>query len=535
MLSRVVVLCLFLICVAKVHAASYSSFQDANVPPTIIDQVELTTIQDQPLTLGLSDLVVNDPDDSYPDGFTLIVNAGENYTVSETTVTPAIGYTGLLTVPVQVHDGDTLSALFNLSITVEPKPVNQPPVIIGQTTLQTVKNQPINVSLANLSVTDPDDTYPTDFTLTLQPGLNYTVTGTTVTPAVDFVGSLQVGATVSDGENVSNTWPLLIEVANVEELLITGQKPLQLYEDSVLVLDLSHLVVNDPGKTYPAGFTLIVGAEANYTVDGNQITPAANFSGNLVVPVRVSNGTLESNTFNLLVTVVPVNDPPLLDGIGLTSLAMSPEGTPVRLAADATITDPDNDILKFAEVGFVSGYQMGSDALAPGYTSALIRSVFDPANGTLFLIGDAPLSEYAQVMRSIEYRFTSFDSVQALFPKQFYFLASDGTTKSDRRNVVVNLSRSADLDIPTVFTPNNDNANDTWRIRASNGSDLAGQLSIRVYNKKGFLVFEANGLSQQWDGKINGQLLPPDTYFYTIELNTPSQNKNLKGIVTILH
>ena len=165
----------------------------------------------------------------------------------------------------------------------------------------------------------------------------------------------------------------------------------------------------------------------------------------------------------------------------------------------------------------------------------MIRSVFDPANGTLFLIGDAPLAEYAQVLRSIEYRFTSFDSVQALFPKQLYFLVSDGDARSERRNVVVTLSRSAELDIPTVFTPNNDNAHDTWRIRASNGSDLAGQLWIRVYNKKGFLVYESNGLSQQWDGKINGQLLPSDTYYYTIELNAPNQRKNLKGIVTILH
>jgi len=534
MLQRIIVTCLFLLLAIKSHSKAHY-FQDANVPPTIIDQVALTTTQDVPLTIGLSDLVVNDPDDTYPEGFTLIVNAGENYTFSETTVTPVAGYTGILTVPVQVHDGDTLSALFNLAITVEPKPVNQPPVITGQSTLQTVKNQPVAISLTNLTVTDPDDTYPTDFTLTLQPGLNYTLSGNTVTPALDFVGSLQVGAIVNDGENSSNTWPLIIEVANVEQLLITGQNPLQVYEDSVLTLNLTDLQVNDPGKTYPAGFSLIIGEGANYTISGQEIKPAPNFAGNISVPVRVSNGTTESNTFNVLVNVLPVNDPPVLDGIGATSISIPADGSPLRLAPEATVTDPDNEILKFAEVGFVSGYQTGSDALAPGYTSSLIRSVFDAANGTLFLIGDAPLSEYAQVLRSIEYRFTSFDSVQALFPKQFYFVASDGTDRSERRGVVVTMSRTADLDIPTVFTPNDDNANDTWKIRTSNGSDLAGQLSIRVYDKKGFLVYESNGLTQLWDGKINGQLLPSDAYYYTIEINTPTQKRNFKGVVTILH
>ena len=67
----------------------------------------------------------------------------------------------------------------------------------------------------------------------------------------------------------------------------------------------SDLQVTDPDNTYPTGFTLTVSDGANYTRSGNQITPAPGFYGTLSVPVKVRDGLLDSNTFNLAVTVNP--------------------------------------------------------------------------------------------------------------------------------------------------------------------------------------------------------------------------------------
>ena len=56
--------------------------------PVITGQRALSAPQDWPLTIGLSDLTVSDPDNSYPKGFALWVQGGSNYGRSGNTITP---------------------------------------------------------------------------------------------------------------------------------------------------------------------------------------------------------------------------------------------------------------------------------------------------------------------------------------------------------------------------------------------------------------------------------------------------------------
>jgi len=90
------------------------------------------------------------------------------------------------------------------------------------------------------------------------------------------------------------------------------------------------------------------------------------------------------------------------------------------------------------------------------------------------------------------------------------------------------------LDIPNTFTPNGDSANDTWRISSANKSQLK-QAVIRVYNKRGLLLYETTGFEKEWDGIADGQVLPMDTYYYIIDLHLSYMKQTYKGIVTILH
>ncbi len=53
---------------------------------------------------------------------------------------------------------------------------------------------------------------------------------------------------------------------------------------------------------------------ANYSVSGRTITPDQNFNGALTVPVTVNDGSLNSASFNVRVTVTPVNDAPVITG-----------------------------------------------------------------------------------------------------------------------------------------------------------------------------------------------------------------------------
>ena len=90
------------------------------------------------------------------------------------------------------------------------------------------------------------------------------------------------------------------------------------------------------------------------------------------------------------------------------------------------------------------------------------------------------------------------------------------------------------MDIPTAFTPNDDKSNDTWQITALKDHDLYEKALVRVYNRRGLLVYEASGLQHEWDGKVNGQNLPADVYFYTLEVDPLNPVRNKKGTVLIL-
>ena len=329
-----------------------------NDAPVITGQNPLSTNEETPLTITLANLLVTDVDNTYPTGFSLTVQPGTNYTVVGATITPATNFVGALTVPVKVNDGLADSNVYNLTVTVTA--VNDAPVITGQQTLTTNQNTPLTITLANLLVTDVDNTYPTGFSLTVQPGTNYTVLGNTITPATDFNGVLTVPVKVNDGSADSNVFNLAVKVNAAP--VITGQNPLTTNEDTARTITLADLLVTDPDNTYPTGFSLTVQTGANYTVSGATVTPAANFSGALTVPVKVNDGSADSNVYNLTVTVAPVNDAPVITGQNPLSTS---EETPLTITlADLLVTDPDNTY----PTGFSLTVQPGTNYTVVGAT-----------------------------------------------------------------------------------------------------------------------------------------------------------------------
>ena len=63
--------------------------------------------------------------------------------------------------------------------------------------------------------------------------------------------------------------------------------------------------------------------------------------------------------------------------------------------------------------------------------------------------------------------------------------------------------------------------------------ELYEKALVRVYNRRGLLVYEASGLEHEWDGKVNGQNLPADVYFYTLEVDPLNPVRNKKGTVIV--
>jgi hypothetical protein len=145
---------------------------------------------------------------------------------------------------------------------------------------------------------------------------------------------------------------------------ITGQSVLTLDEDTSLTLTFESLVVVDNDSAYPTGFNMTLSAGDNYTVNGNQITPTANFNGSLTIPVILNDGTLDSNLFNLDVTVNPVNDAPSI--INQNTIEINEDNTIAINTAQLTIEDVDNtvdDMTIVVKAG--SNYTLNDNVLSP--------------------------------------------------------------------------------------------------------------------------------------------------------------------------
>jgi hypothetical protein len=126
---------------------------------------------------------------------------------------PTQAHIGTHAVSLQVRNLRTDSiAVQNFSVIVAN--VNDAPVITGQTPnpIPLERGTPLTVTLAHLLVTDPDNAYPSDFSLTVLNGSNYTREGNTITPAANFVGALSVPVRVNDGASNSGNFNLAVSV-----------------------------------------------------------------------------------------------------------------------------------------------------------------------------------------------------------------------------------------------------------------------------------------------------------------------------------
>jgi len=175
--------------------------------PEFIEQIVLTTAEDQSLTLNKRDFsFVNNLQID-----TLIVGAGDNYQVNENTITPTVNFNGNLAVAVTATKGDFTSDVFMANVTVSA--VNDLPISNNDSAnvAQDSSNNIIDV-IANDSDVDND-------TLTLTT-INYSGTGSasisdnqiSYTPAAGFSGSETLTYIIDDGHQGSSSASVIITI-----------------------------------------------------------------------------------------------------------------------------------------------------------------------------------------------------------------------------------------------------------------------------------------------------------------------------------
>jgi gliding motility-associated-like protein len=74
------------------------------------------------------------------------------------------------------------------------------------------------------------------------------------------------------------------------------------------------------------------------------------------------------------------------------------------------------------------------------------------------------------------------------------------------------------FDLPNAFTPNSDGLNDV--IKSIYNSGIASLNFLKIYNRKGNIVFQTTQLNAGWDGRVNGIDQESDAYYWTAEYVT---------------
>ena len=222
---------------------------------------------------------------------------------------------------------------------------NDPPVIESQELLTVPEDQSLELSTEVIQVSDPDvdPAYHAAFALTVHEGTNYTRDGLTITPIPDYFGLLSVPSSVSDGAAVSPTFELQIEVTSINDApVITGQSDVETRERTPVSITLSDVTVSDPDNEL-SELTLSVLDGVDFQRSGNTITPSLGVTGQIFIPVTVSDAESTGPPFELVATVTPDTVVPVITLLGNSSVSLF-VGDVFRDSGATAADDLDGDI-----------------------------------------------------------------------------------------------------------------------------------------------------------------------------------------------
>jgi gliding motility-associated-like protein len=90
---------------------------------------------------------------------------------------------------------------------------------------------------------------------------------------------------------------------------------------------------------------------------------------------------------------------------------------------------------------------------------------------------------------------------------------------------------TVEINIPNVFSPNNDGVNDLFALELKGIKQLEGV----IFNRWGQIMYEWSGLENFWDGTINGNRATDGVYFYILStIDIKDANLEHKGTVTLM-
>jgi probable HAF family extracellular repeat protein len=263
-------------------------------------------------------------------------------TAPQLTYTPAANYNGPDSFTFRANDGTADSNEATVTITVES--VNDVPVANAQIV---VTDEDTAVPVV-LSAGDADGDVLSYFVVTAP--AHGTLSGTapklTYTPTANYNGSDSFTFKVNDGTANSSEATVNLSIQPVPDAPTADSQSVVTDEDTALNIVLSGGDNDGDALTYSK-----VSGPAHGTLTGSgsrlTYTPSANYNGPDSFTFKVNDGTVDSATATVSITVKSVNDPPVA---GTSISVVTLKGVPVTVAVLASALDIDGDTLSVVAV-----------------------------------------------------------------------------------------------------------------------------------------------------------------------------------------
>ncbi|GAA0853737.1 reprolysin-like metallopeptidase [Aliiglaciecola litoralis] len=183
------------------------------------------------------------------------------------------------------------------------------PLITAQVAQEINEDTSLTIEFSDLVVDDPDSDYPSNFSLTILPGANYTSSGITVTPSNNFFGTLRVNLTVNDGINDSNVFVFNVSVSPLNDAPSAVDDSESIVQGSGLnVFDvLSNDFDVDEDEISLVEVTYLGAAQVS-VVDGKiNYTAAKSYFGTDTIRYTIQDPSFASDTAMITIEVRPTD------------------------------------------------------------------------------------------------------------------------------------------------------------------------------------------------------------------------------------
>ena len=300
-----------------------------NDPPVSSDKTE-TTNEDVSLPI---DITATDVEGDGSINYTIVsnpTNGSVSIAGNIATYTPKDNYNGTDSFTYKANDGtdDGNTATVSITITaVDDVSVAQP---------QSITTKEDTPKSFNLLATVPDGDVLTYGIASAPANGTVTLSGATATytPDLDYNGSDSFQFSVNDGTTTTIA-TVSITVTPVDDISVAKDQDVSTNEDTPVGINLNATNVDGDVLTYSIltnptnGILILVGSTVTYT-------PNANYHGPDSFTWSVNDGTTTTSAI-VIITVRPINDPPVADNL----VATTSEDTPVNVTLVANDIEED--------------------------------------------------------------------------------------------------------------------------------------------------------------------------------------------------